>query len=415
MVFPTSAADERDLDGALVTQTRNPAVPRRAVSRRVSRTGETLQLIRSKRGATISEVADMMDVARSTAAERVERLLAHGFLRSVNGPTNGRGRPASTFEFNADAGRILTAHVGMTGMRIGITDLDANLIHDRMTDHDITGGPERLVSRLVDEFTSILDSYDTSGAPLFGISIGLPGRVELAGISDARHQWASFPMGEQLSQRFGAPCIVDQDVNTLALGEQVTRHDSQGILICVKVGSVIGCGIAINGQIVRGSNGLAGEIGHTHVIGRSDPCACGNQGCLNAVAGGSALVKQLAERGFDVHHVRDVAALANAGEPAATEAIRQAGRHIGQVLAGCVNLLNPGSISLWGYLLDAEEPLVAGIRESLIALATPAASSGLTIAGTGSGDSTGLRGGALMAAATVLDPQYIDQLLDANF
>lgn len=380
----------------------------------MSRTGETLQLVRTLGGATISEIADLMDVARSTAAERVDRLSTHGFLRAVTGPANGRGRPASIFEFNPDAGRILTAHVGMTGMRIGMTDLAANLIEHRMIDHEITRGPHELVAQLVDEFSATIATHDLVPSPLFGVSIGLPGRVELAGISDGVHRWASFPFGERLSQRFGVPCIVDQDVNALALGEQVTRHGSRGVLMCVKVGSVIGCGVAINGQIVRGNDGLAGEIGHTHVVGRSDPCACGNQGCLNAVAGGSALVKQLAERGFEVSHVRDVAALANLGEPAATEAIRQAGRHIGQVLAGCVNLLNPGSISLWGYLLDAQEPLVAGIRESLIALATPAATSGLSIASTESGDATGLRGAALLAAATVLAPQAIDQRLDAN-
>ncbi len=119
--------------------------------------------------------------------------------------------------------------------------------------------------------------------------------------------------------------------------------------MCVKVGSAIGCGIAIDGHVVHGVDGLAGEIGHTQVLGRKDPCGCGNRGCLSAVASGAAVVEQVApgqikpsnSAGFDVHHVRDVAALANAGVPEATEAIRQAGRHIGQVLAGCVNLLNP--------------------------------------------------------------------------
>lgn len=386
---------------------------RRSVSRRVSRTGETLRLIRTNTASTITDIADLMDVARSTAAERVERLLAHDLVRVVESSTHeGRGRPAAAFGFNPAAGSILTAHVGMTGARLGVTDLAAELVAEGMRDIDVARGPEVLCDRLVSEFEALWLHADTPMPNPCGIGIGLPGRIELGGIADVGADWSTFPIAERIAERFGIPCYVDRDVNLLALGEQVARHDSTGVHICVKVGSSIGCGIAIEGRIVEGADGFAGQIGHTQVIGRSDPCTCGNSGCLGAVASGAALVQQLNAIGFDVTHVREVAALSNAGVPEATQTIRQAGRHIGQVLAGCVNLLNPKTISLWGYLLDAEEPLIAGIQESLNALAAPALARNLAIVSTEDGDITGLRGAAQLVIEHVLSPTSIDQKLN---
>lgn len=387
---------------------------RRPVSRRVSRTGETLHLIRTGAATTITDLCDLMDVARSTAAERVDRLLAHDLVRVVDSSVQeGRGRPAAAYEFNVQAGSILTAHVGMTGMRLGITDLAAALIVDDIVDIDLGAGPEALCTRLIEEFETLRAASPRAVPPVIGIGIGLPGRIELSGIPDVGASWVEFPFAQRLAARFQVPCRADRDVNLLALAEQIARHASRGVHICVKVGSAIGCGIAVDGQVVHGSDGLSGEIGHTRLVGRDDPCTCGNRGCLNAVASGAALVRQVAAAGFDVHHVRDVIALSENGVPEATEAIRQAGRDVGQVLAGCVNLLNPLTVSLWGYLLDAEAVLVAGIRESLAAFAAPAVAHGLTIVSTQDGDVTGLRGAAQLTIEHVLSPLEIDRRLDA--
>lgn len=340
--------------------------------------------------------------------------MAYGFVSAVEAlPAEGRGRPAAAFNFNPGIGSILTAHVGMTGMRLGIADLAAKMYTHTMRDINVADGPESLCAQLIDAFEAMLADQDIVVPPTFGIGVGLPGRIELAGIPDVGKQWTQFPIASRLGDHFGVPCRADRDVNLLALGEQVARHASKGVHICVKVGSAIGCGVAIDGQVVSGAAGLAGEIGHTRVMGRSDPCSCGNRGCLNAVASGSALVAQIRTAGHDVDHVRDVVELSNSGVAEATEVIREAGRNIGQVLAGCVNLLNPMDISLWGYLLGAEETLVAGIREALAAYAAPASTRDLAIESTEHGDTTGLRGAARLVTEYVLSPTLVDRRLTA--
>lgn len=381
--------------------------PSQPVASRISRSGEALLRIRMHGRATVSELVEDMGLARSTVLERVDRLRRHGLVRIVDSQSNGRGRPATTYEFEPRAGLILTCHVGMTGMRLGVTDLAANLIADRLIDQDIELGPEVVTSTIESGFAELLKEIGETDSRVDGIGVGLPGSVELSSTSAVDPSWTSFPMARRLSTRFEAPSFVDQDVNMLALGETQAWPTAR-VLMCVKVGTVIGCGVVVDGQIVFGADGLAGEIGHTRIPGRDDVCACGSRGCLSAVAGGRALAEQLAALGHEARHARDVVRLAEEGVPEAQLLIRQAGRDIGTVLAGAVNLLNPRVIALWGYLVGAEEPLVAGIRETLYPEATPSATHHLQLVSSELGENTGLSGAAIMVADQILAPAAID-------
>lgn len=103
--------------------------------------------------------------------------------------------------------------------------------------------------------------------------------------------------------------------------------------------------------------------------------------------------------------------MANDGVVPAIAAVRQAGRDLGTVLAGAVNLLNPRIIAFWGYLVGAEEVLFAGIRETLYQEANPAATHRLDLVSTELADLTGLRGASVMVAEQILAPEAIDQRL----
>lgn len=387
----------------------------RVVPSRMSRTGETLRLIRAMGQASVSDLAEAMGVARSTVVERLDRLRTQGLVTSVGERTPmGRGRPAALYEFRAAAGVLLTCHVGMTGTRVGLTDLAGSVMSHRLVELDIELGPEPVLDVVEETMHHLLQQTGAPDIEIYGIGVGLPGAVELSSTRVSRQPWTSYPIAARLSERFGAPSFVDQDVNLLALGEQTAAWPDSSVVLCVKVGTVIGCGIVIDGRIVGGTDGLAGEIGHSRIAGREDVCACGNRGCLNAVAGGRALARDLATQGFATVHARDVVALAREGVPAAQLAIRQAGRDIGTVLAGAVNLLNPHVIALWGYLLEAKRPLVAGIRETLYQQATPSATHDLQLVSAELGATTGLRGAAIMVAEQVLSPEEIDRRLEKS-
>jgi predicted NBD/HSP70 family sugar kinase len=122
-------------------------------------------------------------------------------------------------------------------------------------------------------------------------------------------------------------------------------------------------------------------------------------------------VRDLAVAGHDVASARDIAALAARGDASVGSAVRQAGRRIGEVLAGAVNLLNPDVIVVWGYLADGGDHLVAGLREGLYRGAVPAASRHVSIEAARYGDDAALRGAATAVLDEALLPSRIDALV----
>ncbi|TDE08044.1 ROK family transcriptional regulator [Jiangella asiatica] len=381
----------------------------------MARSGEVLDLVRRGRATTTSELAEIMGVARSTVTERVDLLVSHGLLVPASIMPARRGRPPTVLTFNARAGLTLAAQLGMSGTRVAVTDFDGTVLWSETVVLDIGHGPDVVLERITSEFGRALAELGQPRDRVHGVGIGLPGKVELATAqrtaTGSARSWIDYPVAERLEAAGLGPVFVDQDVNLLALGEHRASWPSVGVFMFLKVGSVIGCGIVIDGKVVRGVAGLAGEIGHTRAPGRDTECACGGRGCLNAVAGGTALARDLAQAGFDAATARDVVRLAQDGVVEAGQAIRAAGRDIGDVLAAAINLLNPGVISVWGYLADAGDQLFAGIQEQIYSSAVHGATHLLRLEPSRLGDDAGIRGAAMTVVEHALLPEAVDRYL----
>ncbi len=403
---------ERVLAGAAAAGTRSPGPAR------VARAGEVLDLVRRGTATTTSELAAAMGLARSTVAERVELLVDRGLLVAQDELVTRRGRPPTVLAFNPRAGVVLTAQLGMSGARVGVADLGGDLLATRAVDVEIGVGPDDVLALLEREFGRALEQAGETREQVFGIGVGLPGRVELEtapGVgTSATRPWRRYPIDERLAAAFGVPVVVGRGVSLLALAEHRAFWPSSTVLLGVKVGSVVECGIVVDGRIVAGGDNLAGEIGHTPVAGSDALCACGNRGCLNAVAGGSALARYLAAQGHHAESARDVARLAQDGVVLAGQTVREAGRHIGEVLAGAVNLLNPDVITVWGYLADAGDQLFAGMRETIYRSGVPAATHHVRLEHARLGDDAGIRGAAITVIEEVLRPESVDQYVLAT-
>ena len=204
--------------------------------------------------------------------------------------------------------------------------------------------------------------------------------------------------------------LVDSHVNLMALGEQWTHWRDVDHLLYVTVGTAIECGIVSGRAVHRGAHGAAGDIGHVRLAGHDDVlCACGNMGCLEAVAGGDALAADLTAAGLPAASVRDVVTYARAGEAVALRAVRSAGRAVGEVLAECINFFNPGAIVIGGELADSPQQLLAGVRETAIARSLPMATRELRLAASQLGTRAGVIGAAVMVVEHVLEPDNVDR------
>lgn len=393
---------------------------------RIPRAGEILDLVRRTKATTTGQLSDALGLARSTVNDRVEVLLASGMLTSddgrevANGTRAARGRPAASLTFNARSGTTLAVQLGISGVRLAVTDLSAAILWSEMIDIDPAEGSTRTLSKVITMFDRGLRRLGESPDRVHGIGFGTPGRAELqAHVPTREHHdsstnWTDEHISDVLGAWLPVPVFVDHDVNMLAFGEHCARPDPTPVLMSVKVGTVIGSGIVIDGAVVRGATRMAGEVGHTRVANSTTPCSCGKDGCLNAVASGGALAQRLRAKGFDTPNARAVADLAKAGQVEAGRAVRMAGRDIGEVLAAAVNLLNPSVISLWGYLADAEDHLAAGIREGIARSACAGPAHAVRVEPALMGVNAGIYGAAMTVVEHVLRPASVDAYLMAT-
>jgi glucokinase-like ROK family protein len=255
---------------------------------------------------------------------------------------------------------------------------------------------------------------------LDGIGLGLPGPVRFeAGVPVSpplMPGWDGFGVRELLAHEQGCPVVVDNDVNIMAIGEGYSGvARSVPDFLFVKLGTGIGCGVHLVGEVHRGKDGSAGDIGHIQVEPTGPVCACGNVGCLEAVFGGAALARdalaaartgrspwlarRLAEIGaVDARHVGEAAA---AGDPTAMALIRDGGRRLGTVLAGLVSFANPSMIVIGGGLAQLGHRLLAEVRAAVYGRSLPLATGNLPIVLSELGDRAGVIGAAKLASDVV--------------
>jgi predicted NBD/HSP70 family sugar kinase len=374
--------------------------------------------VRDGTATTRAELARYTGLARSTVAQRVDALIAADLLYEAGGSQSTGGRPPTTLAFKHNAGVVLVADLGATHARLALSDLAGTPLAEHASERDIAEGPDAVLEWVHVEFEHLLAEAGRTADEVRAIGIGVPGPVEFSTGRPVSPPimpgWDGFSVPDWFATRYGAAVLVDNDVNIMARGEHWMHFRDTAHLLLIKVGTGIGCGIVADGHIYRGARGAAGDIGHIRATSREDVvCRCGNIGCLEAVAGGQALADALTAAGIQAHHSRDVVELVRAGNPTAIRSVREAGRTLGEVLAGTVNFFNPGVIVIGGDIAEAHEHLLAGVREGIFSRSLPLATRDLRIVPSRLGDRAGVIGAATMAIEHVLAPSMIDQALAA--
>jgi predicted NBD/HSP70 family sugar kinase len=226
--------------------------------------------------------------------------------------------------------------------------------------------------------------------------------------------WNGVDVAELMASIAGVPARVENDANAMAVGEYIVSGRSVGDLVLVKAGSSIGTGVLAAGVLHRGFRGMAGDVSHTAVADAPPVlCSCGRLGCLDAVAGGAAIVRSLREAGVEVDDTAGVVALARDAHPLATKLLREAGARTGAVLANVVNFFNPQRLVLGGGL-SAADAFTAGVRSSVYDLCLPISTDGLEIVVSEAGADGGSVGVAAIVLESLLDAAAVDVALRAT-
>jgi glucokinase-like ROK family protein len=378
-----------------------------------------LTLLRDEGPLSRAELGDRLELPRPRVIVELDRLVAAKRVREAGPAASRGGRRSTLVELHPDI-RFAGVDLGATSIDVEITDGRLEPVASYCEPADIRSGPKAILQR-VDE---ILAKFTVDGAyeRLAGIGIGVPGPVSFRdGVPVSppiMPGWDRYPVRDLLSREHNCPVVVDNDVNIMAVGERyggVAR--SADNLLFVKIGTGVGCGIYLNGQVYRGPDGCAGDIGHMQLDSHGPVCTCGNVGCLEALFSGAALARDalaaaragtspaLAERlsanGTVV--AKDVADGATEGDPTCINLIRDGGRRIGIVLASLVSFINPSMIVIGGGLAGLGHVLLAEIRSVVYKRSLPLATGNLPVVLSELGPRAGVVGAVVLASENAYD------------
>lgn len=380
-----------------------------------------VNMVRTGEATTRPEIGRVTGLGRGVVTQRVDHAIELGYLEDGEfGPSSG-GRAPRTLRFRGEQGTIVVCALGALHIHVGIAQLDGDILDQTHRAWDISRGPAETLEAAMAMIDEVLAR--STGTPVWGIAVGVPGPVDFESgrpvAPPIMPGWNGFDLRRRFEARYDAPVWVDNDVNLLALGERARRRDENPDLIYCKVGSGIGAGLLSRGRIHRGANGAAGDIGHVRVRDADALCRCGKNGCLEAVAGGWALVRDaeqaLADGATGALAVRPetepltperIARSAEEGDALAISLIQRSARDVGESIAALVNMFNPGVIVIGGAVAAAGELFLAEVRQRVYELSLPLATRDLTIMQSLNDVREPLRGGAEMVR---------EQLFDATF
>ncbi|MEU0154996.1 ROK family transcriptional regulator [Micromonospora fulviviridis] len=369
---------------------------------------QTLSLLASGTVTSRADLIEALQVAPSTVTSVVRRLLEEGVILEEGVGRSTGGRRPRILRLRETKGILAVAELGGRHARVGLCAPDGGLRTTEEVAIDIAAGPAE-VFEVVGATVDRLQAATAPGQELLGVGVALPGPVEFPGgrlIGPARMPgWSGVDARARLAERFPVPVVVDNDAKAAAIGEYVTRRDEFGDMIYVKAGTGIGACLVSGGQIYRGGRGLSGDVTHVRVADSGErECSCGSRGCLETVASGAALARQLAEQGSSATTIREIVAAVSDADPTVVTMVRHAGRQLGVALSGLVNFLNPDAVVIGGAL-SSLDVYVAATRGMLYERCLPSMTQSLTIEASVAGPDAALVGlGHLLRTTTDVRP-----------
>lgn len=348
-----------------------------------------------KRGSiTQVELVGATGLSAATISNIVKELTAAGVLNTS--PTSRSGRRAQLVTLARNLGLVAGVHLSERSMRVALADVTQRVIAEQRLplppEHRADSSLDT-AAMLIDE---MLDSVGAARSELLAAGVGIPapvdpttGTVSAAGVL---RSWDGVVVPKVLEQRLGVPVHVDNDANLGAVAEArlgVARGLRHVIYLHASHGLALG--MIVDGRIVHGRIGLAGEIGHMVVDGGGIACRCGNTGCLETTVGADVLLARLQPE-YGHLTLRDVISQAHDGDVVLRGVLAETAVSLGRALATACTLLDPEMVVIGGELAHAGEILLAPLRQTVQGLAMPGAAGPVPVVAGLLGDQAEVRG-----------------------
>jgi glucokinase len=297
---------------------------------------------------------------------------------------------------------VVGLDLGGTNLRVAGVDAAGEVAFLHRESTAAREGPASLVGRLVAAVRLVRSRLEEGGRRVRGVAVGAPGiiahRDGIVVSSPNLPGWQDVPLRERVREAVGLPVFLENDANAAAFGEFWRGAGrGSGSMVLLTLGTGVGGGLILDGELWRGADGMAGEIGHMTVEPGGRTCRCGNSGCLESYASATGIVDRYAElcatnEGFV--SAEEVHRRAREGDPNARQAYREAGRALGIAFSSLVNLLNPEIIVIGGGVLPAWDVFMPAAEAEVRRRAFAAPATRVRFAPAALGDLAGVTGAA---------------------
>jgi glucokinase-like ROK family protein len=371
-------------------------------------------------GPSREALSSRLNFSKTRANAVVAGLIEQGWLDEVGQRASSGGRRAETLQLHRGLGVLLCADLGATSVEVAALTPDLQVLARHGEAVDVRAGPGIVLSRMRTLMREVLSRASVKPRQVIAIGIGVPGPVDFASGQlvepPLMPQWDSYSIRDDLRADYDAPVWVDNDVNLMALGELWRLKRTLPNFLVVKVGTGIGCGVVCHGEVYRGANGSAGDVGHICVDPDGPRCHCGNLGCVETMAAGPAIAREAAEAAQTGRSAmlaerlaqqgeltpEDVGLASRAGDAAANAIVQGSGTLIGQMLASVVNFFNPSHVFVGGGVTRIGPLFLAALRQSVYHRSLALSTRHLEILYTPLGDQAGLIGAGVLALQETL-------------
>jgi len=314
-----------------------------------------------------AELTAQLGINKASISTTVRELINRGIVIEIGQKTDNQdvGHPAIDLMINPDAGRIIGVNIEANGVRAIVTDVAPNILWRKEINFQNETELEELFSiikQIIDEASKVARSY---GFPVLGLGLGIPGLVDIENnrlIAAFELNWKDFDLNQFMEGNEDISLHVGNEAHLSAMGESYfgTSKNSETTLY-LHWGIEIGGGIIINEDVVPGSLGFAGEVGHFSLNPEGELCACGNRGCWNTYVNLKSISKRVADKtGFGDQlndQVRQqkisldkIIQRAKSGDPIIINALNETAKWLGIGISNYINFLNPEYVVIGGPL-----------------------------------------------------------------
>jgi predicted NBD/HSP70 family sugar kinase len=352
------------------------------------------------------ELAGATGLSTATVSTIVKELVAAGVLMTA--PVSRSGRRAQQVSLARQLGMVAGVHFSQRMLRIELADMAGTVVATQHMplpyEHRADTGMDR-AARLIHD---MVESVGATPEELLGVGLAVAAPVDvrtgLLSVRGVLRGWDEVDIPGSFSRRIGKPVWIDNDAN-LAIVAEHRYGAAQGCdaAVFVAIGHGVGAGLLVDGCVVRGHGGMAGEIGHVRVVENGRVCVCGNRGCLETVVNSGVLVETLRATHGNLA-LRDIIAKALAGDVGCTRVVADSGEHVGAAVAALCNVFNPQRVVVGGILGTAGEIALAPLRATVARASLASQFAELDVVQSTLGEAAEVRGAVALALDSVALP-----------